>query len=238
MLEIRNLTKRFNGVPAVEGVSFQIRPGEILGYVGVRMLVLLWPPALSVVLLSGFRHVLSIPAELPSNWIFRMTESQGRKTWMRAVERFVLLYAVAPIYALALPGAVYSLGLPLALRMTTLQVLFSLIVFELLFYSWQQLPFTCSYAPGKRAPVAIVAGYIGVLGAGVPVVTLMIRAGSQFPQVFPVYLSLFAGVWFWRFLQRRDGWGESPLIYEDLPGAMPDLGIKEMSYGHSQANAV
>jgi len=34
MLEVRALTKRYNGIPAVEDVSFQIAPGEILGYVG------------------------------------------------------------------------------------------------------------------------------------------------------------------------------------------------------------
>jgi len=34
MLEVRALTKRYNGIPAVESVSFQIAPGEILGYVG------------------------------------------------------------------------------------------------------------------------------------------------------------------------------------------------------------
>ena len=34
MLEIRNLTKRYNGIPAVDNVSFTIKPGEILGYVG------------------------------------------------------------------------------------------------------------------------------------------------------------------------------------------------------------
>jgi ABC-2 type transport system ATP-binding protein len=34
MLEIRALTKRYNGIPAVEDVSFTIAPGEILGYVG------------------------------------------------------------------------------------------------------------------------------------------------------------------------------------------------------------
>jgi ABC-2 type transport system ATP-binding protein len=34
MLEVRALTKRYNGIPAVENVSFHITPGEILGYVG------------------------------------------------------------------------------------------------------------------------------------------------------------------------------------------------------------
>lgn len=34
MLEVRNLTKRFNRIPAVDNVSFVVRPYEILGYLG------------------------------------------------------------------------------------------------------------------------------------------------------------------------------------------------------------
>jgi ABC-2 type transport system ATP-binding protein len=34
MFEVRNLTKRYRRIPAVEDVSFVIRPGEVLGYLG------------------------------------------------------------------------------------------------------------------------------------------------------------------------------------------------------------
>jgi len=34
MLEVRDLTKYYAGIPAVERVSFSIQPGEVLGYLG------------------------------------------------------------------------------------------------------------------------------------------------------------------------------------------------------------
>ena len=78
-------------------------------------------------------------------WIFRLTESHGRQEWMSAVERFVVACVIAPIHILNFPLAAAALGGPVAVRMTLLQLLLSLAVFDVLFYSWQQLPFTCSY---------------------------------------------------------------------------------------------
>jgi len=34
MLEVRDLTKQFGGLRAVDGVSFTVRPSEVLGYLG------------------------------------------------------------------------------------------------------------------------------------------------------------------------------------------------------------
>ena len=34
MLELRNVSKRFCGIPAVDDVSFAARPGEVTGYLG------------------------------------------------------------------------------------------------------------------------------------------------------------------------------------------------------------
>jgi ABC-2 type transport system ATP-binding protein len=62
VLEARNLTRRFSGVTAVRDVSFQIVPGEILGYLGpngsgktttVNMLVGLLEPTSGTVLFRG-----------------------------------------------------------------------------------------------------------------------------------------------------------------------------------------
>ena len=36
MLEVRNLRKRYSGIPAVDGVSFVARAGEVTGYLGAN----------------------------------------------------------------------------------------------------------------------------------------------------------------------------------------------------------
>ena len=62
MLEVLNLTKTFAGLPAVDGVNFTIRPGEVLGYLGpngagksttVKMLTGLLEPTSGRVLFHG-----------------------------------------------------------------------------------------------------------------------------------------------------------------------------------------
>jgi ABC-2 type transport system ATP-binding protein len=62
MLEVRHLTKRYSSIPAVQDVSFTIRPGQILGYLGpngsgksttVRMLVGLVEPSEGEILFYG-----------------------------------------------------------------------------------------------------------------------------------------------------------------------------------------
>ncbi len=71
MLEICALTKRFNGIPAVEDVNFTIKPGEILGYVGpngagksttVKMIIGLLEPSEGQIRFHGRSILEDLPA--------------------------------------------------------------------------------------------------------------------------------------------------------------------------------
>lgn len=61
-LEIRDLTKRYNGITAVDNINFTIRPGEVLGYLGpngsgksttVKILIGLLEPSGGSIMLNG-----------------------------------------------------------------------------------------------------------------------------------------------------------------------------------------
>ena len=71
MLEVRHLSKRFNGIPAVDDVSFAVRPGEILGYVGpngagksttVKMIIGLVEPSDGQILFHGRSVIDDLPS--------------------------------------------------------------------------------------------------------------------------------------------------------------------------------
>jgi hypothetical protein len=204
----------------------------------LHFLVFFWPLACSVVMISGFRHVLSIPSELPANWVFRITENLGRKDWMKAVERFIVARAIAPIYAVMIPVSTYILGWETAARLAILQIFASLSIFELLFNGWQKLPFTCSHTPGNRPLVATVGIYFAALCVIVPIIAVMVATASAVWFLFPVYFLNLGGIWFWLHRIRRDGWGDARLIYDDAPGAVVDLGIRDVTYSTSRAQII
>ena len=43
--------------------------------------------------------------------------------------------------------------------------------------------------------------------------------------LFPIYLVNFVGLWLWARHERREGWGETRLLYEETPEVVTGLGI-------------
>src|SRR5208337_3844534 len=89
-----------------------------------------------------FRAVFQFPAELASNWLFRLTESRWAEISRSATRKRVLVSGLAPVLLL----------LALATR-SPLRILFQFaagaLLIELMFWAFDKVPFTCSYFPGR-----------------------------------------------------------------------------------------
>lgn len=134
---------------------------------------------------------------------------------MNAVEPFVILRILLPIYLILTPAGFAVMGWQIALRMTILLMLTSLAMFDVIFYSWQQMPFTCAYEPGEKQLVSTLAGWLGVMGVLVPVLAIFVATMSQMTELFLIYAPIVAGTRYWLRKRRREGWGDSRLIYEE-----------------------
>lgn len=101
------------------------------------------------VAVGGIRVVASMPIALRANWIFRITELQQPSSYLAAVRRAFVVLGVIPIW---LGSAVLFLSMwPLLFVLEHLLILgiVGMILVELCLHSFQKIPFTCSYLPGK-----------------------------------------------------------------------------------------
>jgi hypothetical protein len=117
---------------------------------------------LLVFLLIGVRHLFSIPVELKANWAFQITEREGRREWLRAVDRFVLVPGALAMLILPFPLEVHLLGWR-AVGESVLFAVFAMLCYEMVFSTWEKLPFTCSHLPGKTPAWHLALYLLGLL---------------------------------------------------------------------------
>ena len=91
-------------------------------------------------------------------------------------------------------------------------------MFEALFYSWQQLPFACSYAPGQRPVMTILGKYLGAIFVGAPPLAVLIATYSQLPATFAIIGVAFGFIRQYRLLH-RGGASASATNVQLPPGA-------------------
>lgn len=110
-------------------------------------------PIASVVLMCfavvGVRAAFSLPLALRANWIFRVTAIRAAHEYLAAIRRSLLALAVAPAWAAS--AVVFLLVWPLAQAVGHLAILalLGLVLADLCLHTFQKIPFTCSYLPGK-----------------------------------------------------------------------------------------
>jgi hypothetical protein len=165
-------------------------------------------------LVIGARHLFSLPTELKANWIFQIAEGEGRTDWLRAMDRFVLLWGGAPLLLIPLPIEIRVLGTR-GVAEATLFLVLGLLAYEWTFSAWDKLPFTCSHLPGKT-PLWMIIAFVGLLGVLTLVHTLLLAALYN-GVWYATLLSLLLAAWWWVHRTRRQGWADLRIKYEDAP---------------------
>jgi hypothetical protein len=114
------------------------------------LFTVLWaPPTMMLLAIPAVRLALSVPLDLRSNWVFRMTEDvAGRAEIASASVRIVLGLGVAVPLALSGPVQWWVLGRSAA-GLIALEALIGWLLVEWVMADWRRIPFTCSYVPGK-----------------------------------------------------------------------------------------
>jgi hypothetical protein len=170
---------------------------------------------LLVFLLLGVRHLFSIPVELKANWAFRITEGEGRREWLRAIDRFVLFWGATVTFGVGLPLEIKLLGWRAGAEVL-LSAAFALLCYEWAFSSWEKLPFTCSHLPGKT-PMWIRALQLFALLGFLPIVNALLLACLFQPAAFAAALISLSLASMRMRTSRRDTWSELRLRYEEEP---------------------
>ncbi len=121
-----------------------------------RESVIAIPLALSLFLLAGLRYLFRLPVELRANWLFRITAPGHAPELLLGVERFLIYWAALPVAVLTLPMELMLLGIRTGLIGAAACFLVSLLLIEVLLFTFEKIPFASSYLPGRRPLIETV----------------------------------------------------------------------------------
>lgn len=170
---------------------------------------------LLVFLLIGLRHLFALPTELKANWMFQLTEGEGRRDWMLAVDHLVLFCAAVAMLALPFPLELRLLGWR-APAEALLFAMVALLCYESLFAEWEKLPFTCSYLPNKTPAWTLALELLGLLTL-LPVVNWILLSCLYRPIAYIVILTVLTALWLRIHVERQENWNGLRLKYEEAP---------------------
>lgn len=182
------------------------------------LVVTLAPLATAMLITVGLRYLFSLPESLQAQWIFQITDREGRLPWFNAVGRFVVWCAIAPVFLISLPASIALFGWLRAVALTLLVFFAALVWFEIAFRKWQKLPFTCSYAAGDTPMVLTLMRYVFASLVISPIGYLILTCSGR-PAAFLTLFSFEAAVW-WQLRAKRGAFlATAPVVYDGSPHA-------------------
>jgi hypothetical protein len=168
----------------------------------VRESIIAIPLAISLFLLTGFRYLFRLPVELRANWLFRIVEPGHATELLAGVERFLLFWGALPVAALTLPIEVRLLGIRTGLTATIECLLISLLLIEFLLFTFERIPFTSSYLPGRRPLIETVLKYAVAAGCYIWGFAGLVSFSAKTGASTLIFTAILAAGW-WRLRHAR-----------------------------------
>ena len=136
------------------------------GLESVPLSVLATQTVALAVLLSGFRHLIRLPADTRANRLFRTAWIADSGRFLAGVRRGGFAGIILPAVLLLLPPHLYLLGTRLAVLHAVSGLLLGAALISLITLRMNQLPFVASYAPASDlntvGPVVLIGGLIAI----------------------------------------------------------------------------
>lgn len=176
------------------------------------------PFILSFLIIVGLRAVFEIPAEVPSNWIFRLVLDPEHQE-CESLAKNVILMAVFPWIVFGVfPLYVHLVGLRIALLHSIVILGWSLLLTNVVLIRFRKLPFTCTRPVFKQHSIVILIA----VGFGFLLFAASLPEFESWALLSPVrLLSMFPSALITWYVPHRLGKNamaeERRLIFEDVP---------------------
>ena len=107
------------------------------------------PLLLYLFLAAGVRMVVRHPFLPDANWVFKMTEDDDKKQYVKGLKKALLCFAGVPSFILMFVFYLYCWGFRPALYHSLYSWVIFLLLVEIFFATYKKIPFAGAYDPGK-----------------------------------------------------------------------------------------
>lgn len=97
----------------------------------------------------GTRIIVTIPSNLESNWIFKLTEKGNKKFYISGLKKSIFILQILPLFSILFLFYSFIWGVKIALLHILYGITITYLLMEVLFSNFKKIPFTCSFLPGK-----------------------------------------------------------------------------------------
>jgi hypothetical protein len=183
---------------------------------GISIAFLLASILMMILTILAIRVVASIPISLRANWIIRTTQVRPIHHYRRAVRFSWFALGVAPVLLILAGGFLATYPWRQVLGHLVTMLFLGMLLVEICLYTFQKIPFTCSYLPGKAnihfAFWACLMFFIRWLKEGANFESHMLNALLSF--IFMIFLLVVAASGLWWLNKVRTS-GDEKLVFEE-----------------------